>query len=75
MQPLGATRNHFEPLWLQEVSTPIAGTTIAEADRVTTRSVLSENPRGLRPNDLLRLTNSDHYVDMASHCPSDPRQK
>jgi hypothetical protein len=44
MQPLAATRNYFEPLWLREISTPIAGSSAAEADRVTTRSVLSEKP-------------------------------
>jgi len=44
MQPLGAKRNYFEPLWLREISTPMAGSTVAEADRVTTRSVLSGKP-------------------------------
>lgn len=41
MHPLGATRNRFEPRWLREVIGPKLEGAITEADRVTTRSVLS----------------------------------
>jgi len=41
MSPHGATSNHFERGWLREVGHPQLDAAIAEADRVTTRSVLS----------------------------------
>jgi hypothetical protein len=41
MHALGATPNRFEPRWLREVIGPKLEGTIAQADRVTTRSVLS----------------------------------
>jgi hypothetical protein len=62
MNPLGATRNHFEPRWLREVRAPdrlnVLSRRPVESPPV---AFLVENSSELRHDDQLHLTDSEHY--------------